>query len=356
MPLAMNAFDADAFSLISMVQAVDKLPYVPTFLRDLGLFRPVPVTTTDIMIEEGGASAAVIQTSPRGAPPKQTGTEKPRKARKFETVRLADSSTITAAQLQNIRAFGSLTETQSLQLEIARRQFRIKQNFELTKERLRLTCVMGGVVKDADNSTIVNWGTALNNAVPAPVAFDFSGDGTAGVFKQALTNLSRSMKRSLVIGNASDSVQIGCLAGDNYFDNVTGCKETRAIYLQTSQAQDLKTATDFAAWRYGNVTFYNYRGTDDVVVDGDNEATTAGVVGVPPNEAWFFPISQGGESIFQMAQAPSERLEFVNTPGQELYSWVVPDLKRNMFVDVEMYSYPLPVCTLPSALRKGTIA
>lgn len=355
--LSMDVFNSDPFSLISMTQAVDKLPYIPTFLRDLGLFRPVPVNSTDIMIEERGTSAAVIQTSPRGVAPKQTGTEKPRKARKFETVRLADASTITASELQNIRAFGTLSETNSLQLEIARRQFRIKQNFELTKERLRLTCLMGGIVKDADNSVIVNWGTELNNAVPAPVAFDFSGDGTEGLLKTQITNVSRAMKRSLVVGNASDSVQIGCLAGDNWFDKLTGGKETRAIYLQTSAAQELLKGVDFATFRYGNVTFYNYRGSDDVEVDGDNKATTAGTVGIPPNEAWFFPISQaGGESIFQWAMAPSERLEFVNTPGQDLYSWVVPDLKRNMYADVEMYSYPLPVCTLPSALRKGTIA
>lgn len=353
----MDIFNQDAFSLISMTQAVDKLPYIPTFLRDLGIFRPVPVTTTDIMIEERGMTAAIIQTSARGAPPKQTGNEKPRKARKFETVRLSDSSTITASQLQNVRAFGTLTETNSLQLEIARRQFRIKQNFELTKERLRLTCLMGGVVKDADNSTIIDWGTQLNNAVPAAVAFDFSGDGTEGLLKNQITNLSRSTKRSLVVGGASDSVQIACLAGDNWFDKLTSCKETRALYLQTSDAQQLKNPTDFASWSYGGITFYNYRGSDDVTVDGDNKATSAGTVGVPPNEAWFFPISQaGGESIFQWAMAPAERFELVNTPGQDMYSWVVPDLKRNMYADVEMYSYPLPVCTLPSALRKGTIA
>jgi hypothetical protein len=32
---------------------------------------------------------------------------------------------------------------------------------------------------------------------------------------------------------------------------------------------------------------------------------------------------------------------------------IVPDKDRNMWADVEVYSYPLPVCTMPSALYQA---
>ena len=66
----------------------------------------------------------------------------------------------------------------------------------------------------------------------------------------------------------------------------------------------------------------------------------------------FFPA---GANIFPVAHAPAEKFEFVNTPGQEVYSWIVPDRDRDMWADIEQYSYPLHVCTMPQALDRGKI-
>jgi len=43
----------------------------------------------------------------------------------------------------------------------------------------------------------------------------------------------------------------------------------------------------------------------------------------------------------------------VNTLGLPTYSWVVLDEKRDMWADVETFSYPLAVCTMPGALLSG---
>jgi hypothetical protein len=39
--------------------------------------------------------------------------------------------------------------------------------------------------------------------------------------------------------------------------------------------------------------------------------------------------------------------------GQEFYSWMVTDKDRDMWADVEMYTYPLPICLMPSALYQA---
>jgi hypothetical protein len=51
--------------------------------------------------------------------------------------------------------------------------------------------------------------------------------------------------------------------------------------------------------------------------------------------------------------APAERFEFVNTMGRDMYSWVVMDRDRDMWADIEFYSYPLAVCVQPQALASA---
>lgn len=350
--ITMNVFNDDAFSATNMTAALDKLGYIPTLLGDLRVFNPVPVNTTHVFIEERADNAALIQTTARGAPPRNTGSEK-RTVRGFETHRLADQSRITAAQLQGIRAFGSTTELQSLANEIARRQARIKNNFTLTMENWRLTTVCGGITKDANGANLNDWPTLLSQSLGADVVFDFSGDGVQGVIRVTCNHVNRAVKRALQKGNASDAVRVYALAGDNFYDALTSCKEVANTYLHYAAAADLR-AGQGAAWEtftYGQITFVNYRGTDD----GDTDSK--GTVGVDPDVCHFFPVSASpSESIFQMALAPGESLDDVNTAGKELYSLMVVDDDRYFWADVEMYSYPLAVCTLPSALMKGTIS
>lgn len=352
--LTMDVWNADPFTAVSTTAAIDKLGYIPTWLGDLGIFTPEPVTTDRVLIEERGTDAALIQTTARGAPPRQTGTER-REVFSFETVRLADASRITASQLQGIRAFGSYTELTSLQIEVARRQFRIKNNFALTMENLRLSTVCGGITKDADGAVLVNWGTKLNNPMPAPVAISFAGDGTEGLIRNQFAQVGRSVKRSLRAGNTSDITSLVCVCGDNFFDRVVSNKETRASYLSWSAAADLRGKQDFETFPFANILFANYRGTDDQPVDGDGKSTGKSSVGVDADVGFMFPQSRAGSSIFKMALAPAERFEFVNTMGQDIYSFVVVDPLRNSWADIEVYKYPLPVCTLPSALRQLTI-
>jgi hypothetical protein len=129
--LTMDVFKQDAFSATSLTAAVDKVGYVPGFLgshtRIVRAAAARPAAYPDVYIESRGTDAALIQTSPRGSPPDQKGgDDASREARPFRTRRLAQGSRINASELQSIRQFGSETELQQLQTQIARRQFLIR--------------------------------------------------------------------------------------------------------------------------------------------------------------------------------------------------------------------------------------
>ena len=67
----LDIFSNSAFSLTSLTDAINKVPFVPGRLGQLGIFDESGVSTTSVMIEEREGSLSLIETSPRGAPATQ---------------------------------------------------------------------------------------------------------------------------------------------------------------------------------------------------------------------------------------------------------------------------------------------
>ncbi len=336
---SIDIFNNDAFSVTSMTVAVDKLGYVPGLLGSMpGLFVPAPVRTEAIWIEARENAPAVIQTDFRGDPVRAKAGDR-RDARGFKTRRIAERSRIHAHELQNIRAFGSETELQAVQMEVARRQLILRRDVELTKENLRLGCVQG-LVTDADGSVIYDWAEQFGQTIPDELDFDLDNAAAAsGAIRKKCNTVVRSMLRGLK-GLGGNAVSIYGLCGDAFWDDLTAHKEIRETYLNQIEAQQLREVSAFQQFSYGGILFTNYRGTDD-----------GSTVAVGTDKCKFFP---GNAGIFQWAMAPAESFEFVNTLGMDVYSWVEMDCAINKkWADVEMYSYPLPVCTMPQALHQA---
>lgn len=339
MPI-MDVFLGDAFTARSLTAAVDTYGYIPQMLDAIpGLFVPKPVRTAEIWIEQRDYQGALIQTSPRGAPPASKGGDQ-RKARAFNSTRIADSSRVWAHEVQNVRAFGEEAAVKDMQEEVGRRQMKMKSDFNLTKEHMRLGAVQG-IVLDADGSVIYDWFDEFGVAAPTPVTFNFSSTAVEGAIRQQANGIKRQMIRALK-GLGGNGVVVHALCGDTFWDEFISSAEVRHTY-QAQQALALQNDVG-AAWeefRFANIVWHNYRGTDD-----------NSTVAINTDQVKFFPANAG---IFPVATAPAERFEFVNTPGQDTYSWIVPDRDRDSWVDVEQYSYPLHVCTKPDALASGTI-
>jgi hypothetical protein len=339
--MLMDVFNSDIFTAMSMSQGVDKLDYIPEYLSTLpGLFVPDPVRTTMIWIEERHTGAVVLPFSPRGVAPHSTGGDR-RIARAFQTLRYGDSSRITSSELLNIRAWNQEMNLKDLQSEVARRQYKIMNNFQLTKEFHKFNCLTMAKVLDADGSLVIDWGVEFNQAIPPEYAFNFIAQ-----IPRAVRQMCTAIRRTMLINLKSVGVpyDIIGLAGNAFWDDLTGSPEVTQTYLNWAAAADLRNniGSPWQQFRYGDITFVNYRGTDD--------QTT---LGVQTDHCHFFPQGAG---IFRWAQSPGERFEHLGQLGQEYYSAMVLDDDRDSWADVEVYSYPLPICTMPSAIaiaRRG---
>jgi hypothetical protein len=227
-----------------------------------------------------------------------------------------------------------------LQTEIARRQAKLRGDLELTWEFHRLGAVQGKVLDADGTSVIIDWEAELNQAIPAEVDFDLDNASPAsGAVRKKCNAVKRSMIAALK-GIGGNNVGICALVGDAFWDDLTSHPEVEKTFLATQQAQDLRNGfgTAWSMFKYGEITWINYRGSDD------------NAVSVGTDKAKFFPVGAG---IFQVAQSPGESFEYVNTPGLPVYSGIVIDKDRNTWADVEVFSYPLFVCTMPSALFKA---
>jgi hypothetical protein len=337
----LDIFKQDAFRLTSMLQAIRETDYLPGRLGSMGIFTPNPVRTETVAIEKLGETLALIQTSQRGAPLDQRKTEK-RNIRDFRTVRIAEADRIMAAELANIRAFGTESELMQVQAEIARRlsgPAGLENKVELTLENMRLGAVQG-IVLDADGSTIYNWFEEFDVTQPTELDFDLDNASPAsGVVRKKCNEVVRAMMKAAK-GVWTPGTRVHALCGDAFWDDLTAHAEVRQTYLNTQQASELRNGNAYETFNYGGITWENYRGTDD--------GTT---VAINTDKAKFFPVNAPG--AFLEVFSPGERFEHIGQLGERIYPMIVPDRDRDMWADIEVYSYPLHICTRPLMLQRA---
>ena len=336
----LNVFSQNAFEATSLTAYVNKQPHIPSMLRNMGIFTPKPVRTSTIWVEVKNGQVSLVPTSERGEPIDQNGKTK-RDAIPLSTVRLAKGDRITATELQDVRAEGTEAELKEVQVEINERLNAIMGDIDLTEENLMLGAIQG-IVVDADGSTVIrNLYTDFGVTQPTEIDFDLDNATPAsGALKKKCMQVKRGMIRAG--GNAmTPSTQIYALTGDAFWDDLISHPEVQGAYNNWMAAQSLSNEVGvYKPFYWGEINWINYRGTDD-----------NSTVAIGTDKAKFFPV--GARGMFEIAYAPAEFMPFVNGRGQERYAMILPELQRQAYADVEVYSYLLPYCTRPEALYRA---
>lgn len=336
----MDIFNSDAFSLVSMTAAVEKMPSVPGFLGSLGIFGAGEGVTTDtVSIERKDMVLTPIPTSQRGTEPTMGSTEKA-KLRSFSIPRVAKGDQVFAREIANIRAFGTEGDLVTAAQIIAQKQQKLLIEYELTMELHRLGAAQG-ILLDTDGSTIYDFYSEFGISQPSEIDFDLdAASPTAGVLRSLISNsVVRAIARALG-GAWNPSVRIIALCGDTFYDQFVNHADVRTTYNNWQAAESLRSGTAFGSFRFADVDWFNYKGTDD------NSTVAIGATKVK-----F--IVTGVPGLFRRINGPGESLETVNTIGRPIYSELVRDEKRNHWVQPEIYSYPLHMCARPEVLLRG---
>ena len=325
----LDVFKSDAFSLVSLTNAMIKAPHVPTRIGSLGLFRRQGMTSTVAVIEEKNGQLELIQTSPRGGTATSLGESK-RTVRSFPAPHLQKESRGTAAQVQGVRAFGSEDAVAAVQQIVAERLANLRKFHDVTVEYHRIKAIQGAVL-DADGSTLFDLFTQFgvtqqtHNIVLGTTTTDVRADCVA-IMRKSEDELGAQM----VTGYRA-------FCGDAFFDALVGHTNVKASF-QYQEGRVLRTDLR-AGFEFGGITWENYRGKV-----GSTDF-------VPTNEAYVVPE---GVDIFQTFDAPADYIETVNTIGLPYYAKTAPDLQYNRYVDIQSQSNPLNLCMRPRAVIKVT--
>lgn len=338
-----DPFVADAFSLRNMMDSVNRIPYTPGRVSALGIFDEKGVATTTVMVEQKDGLLSLVPTTPYGAAAIQ-GQRENRKMIPLAIPHIALEDTIIAAEIQNVRAFG--TESQPQAIATVRDEHLTTMNrwMDATLEHHRIGALRGKVL-DADGATVLTDIFATFGVTQvAEYAFNFVS-GT--VDPTAISNqIVRSIQDELQAASAMTGWHVHALCSSTFMDDFVTNQKVKDSYARYTDTQSVGIVGAF--WRethvrqppfvWGGIAWEEYRDAG------------AGIGSfVPIDKAIFFPVGIPG--LFPNYFAPADFQETVNTLGLPRYAKAAFDPEFNRWVKMHTQMNPLPICLRPRTLQ-----
>lgn len=333
-----DIFNDDAFALSQLSLAMVNRPHIPTRIGDLGLFAEEGISTTSVSLEAVGQTVKLVASAPRGSAGQTQSADK-RNLRKFSCVHLPQEDTIVADEIQNLRAFGSESDVQTVMPVVNRKLDVMKQNLDVTLEWQRMGAIKGQVL-DADASTVLldmytEFGVSQSTV-------DMGLDSDTTKVKQKCTDIQRLVEAAL---GGIRYTGLLVLTSAGFFDDLTGHPAVEAAFDRWMDGAYLReqqrAQNGGGGFGFGGLFWEEYRGqvgSTPFIADG---------------EAYVIPL--GVPNLFKTYFGPADYMETVNTTGLPYYAkqWALPG---NKGVHMESQSNPLHLCTRPGAIIKLTAA
>lgn len=344
---SLDIFKSSAFSTMSMTRAIVGVPFIPGRISRLGIFESEPIRTTIATIERRNDTVTIVPTTPRGGPGIQN-TKDPRNLRPIHVPHYQMDDAVIADEVQNIRAFGTESELESVQNEVNRRLRRMAGSLDTTIEWARMGAIRGEIVDVRPPATpggarttevILNLFSAFG-VTQSTVSFALSTGTTEILIKTS--DVSKIMEDAL---GGDTYTNIHAFVGRDFWNAlITHAKVTAAysnyLAFRGSAGNILTVDMRYMGFTFGTITFEEYRGQ------------VAGQVFIPSNEGIAFPVGVPG--LFVSVFAPADYVETVNTLGLPRYArqYTREDGKAVM---MDAQTNHLAYCTRPELLVKLTM-
>lgn len=328
---SMDIFNDDAFSAVSLTKGINVAPYVPQRLAELNLFSEEGMTTTSAMIEKRGTTLSLVPAGQRGSPAAHTAGDKATLI-PFPSVHLPQRSTILADTIQNLRAFGSESELETVQTVVNNRLAKLRRNLDVTIEYHRMGAIKGQVL-DADGTSVL---------LDMYTAFGV----TQQTHNMLLTTSTTKVREQIVKAKRKSEDDLGglmyksmrALCSPEFFDAFVAHGAVEAAYDRWMNGEFLR-ADVRTGFYHGGVFWEEYRGN------------VGGVPFIAANEAYLVP--EGVADMFITHYAPADYEETVNTIGLPYYA-KQEALRMGKGREIEAQSNPLCMNTRPRSVIKLT--
>lgn len=338
-----DAFGGSAFKASSLADAINVVPNTYGRVRELGLFRAKALATTTFQIEFKNGVLNLLNTSNRGGHGGTLGRSPKRNIRNYSVLHIEHDEFIYADDIQDVRAFGSENQLQSLTDLMNDKLETLAGKFDITEEWHLVNAIQGKLV-DADGTTLFNGFTDFS-VTEKSVNFDFANAGADMGLK--LTEVVRHMEDNL-LGESMTGVH--ALVGSTWFDSFVTHASIKEAYKYYASVQEPLREDVRRRFVHKGVVIEEYRGTA-TYLNADNTTTSRSFIAA--NKARFFPT--GTRQTFQSFYGPADFVSAANKPGQRLSVKMLPDPSgKDKFVGVHAQTNPFWLCTRPALLVEGT--
>jgi len=330
----LDVFKTDPFSVTSLTDAINKIPFVPGRAGLVVSWGEQGVATLDILLEEVQGQLTLINPTPRGGPGNTIAKEK-RTARALTVPHYQVDDAIYADEVQGIRAFGAEVDVQTVQDIVNERLAgHVQWRLDPTLEYARVGALKG-IILNGDGSTLYNLFTQFGVSQETEIDFDLdNATPAAGALQKKCTSVDRLIAKNL---GGVPYTDIGGLCGDAFWDDLIAHPEVRDTQLNTGEARAARE--DRVAYRQkliSGILFENYRGSN-----------TSGTPFIDTDKCHFF--AGGVPGLFRTVYAPADYLDSVNQLGLPRYTRQF-EMKNGKGVHLEAQMNALNYCTRPKTL------
>jgi hypothetical protein len=305
---------------------------------ELGIFREEGITTTSVAVEFNNNTLNLLPTRPRGAPA-TVGTVGKRNLRSFVVPHIPHDDVVMPEEVQNVRAFGSASATDTIAAKVAMKLQAMKNKHDITKEWMRVGALRGVLLDYDGATTIYNWFTEFGISQQIT---DFAFTTSTTDVRAVIAGIIRYIEDHLYGETMSG---VGCLCSPEFFDALVGHATVRDAFKYFTTTQQLSQNLN-GKFTFAGVTFEEYRGVATDPAGTSHKFITA-------STAQFFPL--GTQQTFRTYNAPADFNETVNTMGLPYYA-KQEERDMNRGWDLHTQSNPLMICTRPQLLVKATMS
>lgn len=336
----LDVFKGDAFSTLTLTDAIrNQRPY-PGRLGEMGLFKETSVPSLKIAIERVGDLIQLVSPSPRGAPG-ETRDMPRRSITSLDIPHFERSWSVYADEVQDVRKFGTEFEVQTVQNLVAEKLLANLIDLDLTAEYARLGAITGVVTYKGGQQ--LNLFSTFGIAVPDEIDFDLdNANPPDGALRRKCASVVRAVRKEL---GGVPFEYLHCFVGDDFFDDLLCHREVRETFKGWSEAQILresyvgKNRSSNPTFEFGGIVFENYGAIEDA---GDGA-----LLGIDTDTARFVPV--GVPNLLRSYYGPADFNDTVNMPGSRVYArqWERSDGKA---IVGSTQSNMLHICTRPGCL------
>ena len=328
MPM-LNPFGTDAFNMVSMVQAINKLPNMYGRIMGMGLFKPKGVSTRTVLIDHKDGVINILDNMPVGSPGLKN-TKGTRRTQSLVIPHFPLDDTILAQEYDGIRAFGQENVNETLASIMNDHLQTLKNKHDQTLEWL-MVGALKGIVYDSDASTVIyNFHKEfLQNKKEVDFVLGTATTNIKAKCKEVLRHIETHLQGERMTG-------VRVLCDKDFMDSLTNHAKVIEAYERWEAGSFLRQ-DDRKGFYFCGLTFEEYEGTTF-----DKDGTVRKFFA--SKDCIAFP--EGTTNTFNCYYAPADFMETVNTLGLPYYAKQEPRA-FNRGIDIHTQSNPLPVVSRP---------